>query len=107
MNPERHQFLSLIRQVPARLTVDEAAWFLGFQPHEISILVSKHLLKPLGEPAQQSPKYFAASDLEPLRVDSKWLARASLAILLYWRHSNRRRTAGKRTGGKTQQRRSA
>lgn len=43
------QFLYLM-MAPARLTVEEAAWLLGFSPHEIPILVAKGLLKPLGCP---------------------------------------------------------
>lgn len=90
MNPERHQFLSLLRQAPARLTVDEAAWFLGFQAHEIPLLIARHLLIPLGDPAPCGTKYFAFSELERLRANRPWLARASHAVIVYRRDKNRR-----------------
>lgn len=38
MNPEQKQFLSLERR-PARLTTEQAAWLLGFNAHDIPILV--------------------------------------------------------------------
>jgi hypothetical protein len=37
--------------VPARLDATQAAWFLGFEPQEIPMLVAAGLLKPLGHPA--------------------------------------------------------
>jgi len=41
------EFLSW-KVVPARLDANQAAWFLGFEPHEIPRLVTAGLLKPLG-----------------------------------------------------------
>ena len=35
---EQAEFLNL-KLVPARLNAIQAAWFLGFEPHEITILV--------------------------------------------------------------------
>jgi hypothetical protein len=90
MNPERHQFLSLPCR-PARLSTDEAAWLLGFFPHEIPILIARNLLKPLGSPAPNAAKYFATVDLERLLADSSWLTKASSTIARYWRDKNQRR----------------
>jgi hypothetical protein len=80
MNPERKEFLSMI-QVPARVGVDEAAWLLGFSPHDIYVLVSAGLLKPLGNPPASGTKFFATVTLLKLRDDLNWLARASDAIV--------------------------
>jgi hypothetical protein len=91
MNPQREQFLKLAT-APARLNAEEAAWYLGFSPHEIPILVAKGLLKPLGHPPSSGTKYFAAATLEDLRRDVKWLARASDAIVEYWKFKNARKT---------------
>jgi len=91
MNPQREQFLKLAT-APARLNAEEAAWYLGFSPHEIPILVAKGLLKPLGHPPTSGTKYFAAATLEDLRRDVKWLARASDAIVEYWKFKNARKT---------------
>lgn len=90
MRQEREQFLKL-QAPPARLTAEEAAWFLGFAPQEIPLLVAKGLLKPLGHPPHNGPKYFAAAVLEDLRRDEKWLGRASDAVVEYWRFKNARR----------------
>ena len=84
---EQTDFLSW-KIVPARLDATQAAWFLGFELHEIPILIAAHLLKPLGHPARNATKFFATQALEQLRRDEKWLARASDAICEYWRERN-------------------
>lgn len=91
MNPQREQFLNL-KSSPARLNAEETAWYLGFSPHEIPILVANRLLKPLGRPPPSGTKYFATATLEELRRDVKWLARASDVIVEYWRFKNARKT---------------
>ena len=77
--------------IPARLDATQAAWFLGFDPHEVPLLVAAGLLKPLGHPARNSTKFFAADVLEQLRKDEKWLARACDAIASHWRKRNARK----------------
>src|SRR2546422_8232420 len=79
-----------IQLVPARLDALQAAWFLGFEPHEIPILIAAGLLKPLGHPARNATKFFVTQALEQLRCDEKWLARASDANCQYWRERNAR-----------------
>jgi hypothetical protein len=91
MHPERHQFLSL-RRTPARLNAEETAWFLGFLPHEIPVLMGAKLLKPLGAPAANGCKYFSVFDLEQLKDNPEWLAKASNAIVKNWREKNLRKT---------------
>src|SRR3989442_4779333 len=86
---EQTDFLSW-KIVPARLDATQAAWFLGFELHEIPILIGANLLKPLGHPARNATKFFATQALEQLRRDEKWLARASDAICEYWRARNAR-----------------
>jgi len=85
--------------LPARLDATQAGWYLGFEPHEIPILIAANLLKPLGKPARNCTKFFATEMLEQLRHDEKWLARASDAIAAYWRQRNaRKRSACGRDG---------
>jgi hypothetical protein len=50
-------------------------------------------LKPLGHPARNGPKYFATAELEELRRDRKWLAKASDAIVGYWQNKNLRKNS--------------
>lgn len=93
MQQDKEQFLNL-KTAPARLTAEEAAWFLGFSIHEIPMLIADGLLKPLGRPPSNGPKYFSAYALEELRRDTKWLAKASDVIVEYWRNKNVRRGNG-------------
>ena len=89
MQQDKEQFLNL-KTHPGRLKAEEAAWFLGFSPHEIPHLVSDGILKPLGHPAQNAPKFFALVLLEELRRDPKWLHKASEAICEHWKDRNQR-----------------
>ena len=71
MNIERKDFLSVI-QMPARAVAEEAAWLLGFAPHDIPVLVNAGLLKPLGHPPASGTKFFATATLLKLREDLNW-----------------------------------
>jgi hypothetical protein len=97
MNPDRLSFMSFPR-APGRFTAEEAAWYLGFSTHDIPVLVSNKLLKPLGSPPQNGTRYFAFPDLEKVRLDSKWLDRASAALVRHWRKKNDNRGRGKTRG---------
>src|SRR5580658_2418840 len=87
MNPERQQFLNL-RSKPGRLTAEEAAWHLGFMPHEIPMLMAPGLLKPLGQPPENGCKYFALKELDELKQDLDWLRKASDTVLQYCKDRN-------------------
>ena len=92
MNSAQEQFLNL-KTLPARMKAEEAAWYLGFAAHEITILMAEGLLKPLGRPPTTGVKYFSAVALEELRRDQKWLARASDCVVQYWKERNEKNTA--------------
>jgi len=87
MNPERQHFLNL-RSKPAKLTSEEAAWYLGFLAHELPMLTAAGLLKPLGQPSENGCKFFSSIDLEKLKHDSLWLAQACDVIIKYWKDRN-------------------
>ena len=87
MNQAKKDFLSLVTP-PARLGIDETSWLLGFNEHDIPVLVSAGLLKPLGRPASTGSKFFATVELQNLRNDTRWLAKDSDAIVNYWRGKN-------------------
>jgi hypothetical protein len=87
MNQAKKEFLSLITP-PARLGIEETAWLLGFNEHDIPVLVSAGLLKPLGRPASTGSKFFATVELQSLRNDTRWLGKASDAIVNHWRSKN-------------------
>ena len=82
------------RRVPARLHSSEVAGMLGFQDHDIPVLVVARLLIPLGKPAANAPKYFALVDVLAAGQDREWLAQATRVLTKYWRDKNsRKRTA--------------
>jgi hypothetical protein len=73
------------------LNVNQAAAILGFQVHDIAVLISAKLLQPLGHPAPNAPKYFASCAIERLAQDQGWLDKASQKISERWRMKNGRR----------------
>ncbi len=88
MKDDQHRLLSLLGQLPARLTAEQTAWVLNCQVHDIPILVSSRLLKPLGTPAANSIKFFATADVLDLANDRKWLAKVTATINLHWHARN-------------------
>jgi hypothetical protein len=73
---------------PARLTSEEAGWVLGFASHDIPILVKAQLLKPLGSPTPNAPKYFSVVYVEGLAKDITWLNRATKVVSKHWKSKN-------------------
>ncbi|HVU08068.1 MAG TPA: hypothetical protein VHG89_05950 [Verrucomicrobiae bacterium] len=90
MSSQQLQFLNL-RHLPARLTIEQTSWLLGFMPHDISILIAAGLLKPLGQPAPNAVKYFSTVTLCELKQDANWQSRASKEITQHWRKRNLKR----------------
>jgi hypothetical protein len=93
MRDDQQKFLAIAGQLPARLTAEQTAWVLGCQLHDMPILIASRLLKPLGNPAQNSIKFFAASEVLELSRERSWLAKMTAAINGHWRGQNSRKTA--------------
>lgn len=91
------------RGLPARLDVAETSRLLGFAEHDIQILMAMGKLTPLGDPAPNAPKWFAAVEMIRLACDQDWLHKATKEIAKYWRHKRERRQA---VTSRTNQRRS-
>ncbi len=91
MKDEQHRFLALSGQLPARLNAEQAGWVLNCQAHDIPALITARLLKPLGNPAQNSTKYFATADLLELLKDRAWLVKVTNTISQHWQHQNARK----------------
>jgi len=68
---------------------------LGFQVHNIAPLVAAKLLTPLGKPAPNAPKYFAAIEVLACTENRDWLSHATKAILKHWAKKNQPRTTGR------------
>jgi len=99
MREDQHRFLMLLGQLPARLTVEQTAWVLNCQVHDMPILVAARLLKPLGNPPSNGIKFFAASEVLELAKDPKWLVRVTVAINQYWYKQNARRKGQPQSAG--------
>jgi hypothetical protein len=91
MRDDQLRFLSLIGHLPARLTAEQVAWVLNCQAADVPILVTGRLLKPLGSPAHNSVKYFAADEILELCRDRSWLAKTTNSISQHWRGKNLRK----------------
>jgi len=78
--PERSQSLLSTQRLPARLNVEQTAEVLGFQPHDMPLIVRAGLLKPLGGGPRNSVKYFATFEIEAVRANRKWLDMATKAV---------------------------
>ena len=88
MKEDQQRFLALVGQLPARLTAEQAGWVLNCQPHDIPALIAARLLKPLGNPSQNSTKYFATADVLELTKDRSWLVKVSNTICQHWQKQN-------------------
>jgi hypothetical protein len=87
MKEEQYRFLSLERML-VRLTAEQVAWFLNCQTHDVPILVAARLLKPLGNPAANGIKFFAAVELLEESKDRAWLVKVTNAVNHHWRKNN-------------------
>jgi hypothetical protein len=91
--PTGQERLALLncQRLPGRLNTSEVAVLLGFQEHDIGPLIAAKLLIPLGKPAFNSPKYFAAVEILELANDLQWRIRATKSLARYWQLKNRRK----------------
>jgi len=82
-------------QVPirllGRLTAKQTAAVLGFEPHDIPFLIRGKLLKPLGNPALNAPKFFCAREIVEYANDPAWLDKATRIVSRNWKERNERR----------------
>lgn len=78
------------RGLPARLDVMATAKLLGFAEHDIQVLMATGKLTPLGDPAPNAPKWFAAVEVVRLAVDRDWLHKATKEVSKHWRNKRER-----------------
>ena len=83
------------RNLPARIDVNQTAKLLGFAEHDIPILVAARKLTPLGDPAPNAPKWFAAIEMVQLSLDREWLHKATKELGKYWRQKRERTASGR------------
>jgi hypothetical protein len=80
------------KDLPGRLSVAETAKVLGFAEHDIQILMGAGKLRPLGDPAPNAPKWFAAIEIIQRATDQDWLGKATKEVSKYWRHRRERQS---------------
>jgi hypothetical protein len=78
-------------RLPGRLNTSETAVLLGVNEHDVPVLVSARLLAPLGKPATNAPKYFAAVEIAARAEDREWLTEATKTLAKHWHRKNRRK----------------
>jgi len=79
------------RRLPGRLNTSETALLLGVQEHDIPMLVAAKLIVPLGKPASNAPKYFAAVEIAERAADTEWLSNATKVLAKHWLRKNHRK----------------
>ena len=77
--------------MPVRVNAEQAGWVLNCQSHDIPALMDARLLKPLGNPAQNSTKYFCTADILEAAKDRAWLVKMTTAINAHWQKQNARK----------------
>jgi hypothetical protein len=78
------------RGLSARLDVAATAKLLGFTDSDMQILLSVGKLTPLGDPAPNAPKWFAAIEMIRLATDQDWLHKATKEIAKHWKNKRQR-----------------
>jgi len=78
------------RGLPARIDVETTAKLLGFTESDMQILMASDKLTPLGDPAPNAPKWFAAVAMFRLATDQDWLHKATKEIAKFWRNKRER-----------------
>ena len=80
------------RGLPARIDVATTAKLLGFTDSDMQILMTVGKLTPLGDPAPNAPKWFAAVEMIRLATDQEWLHKATKEVAKFWRCKRERQT---------------
>jgi hypothetical protein len=79
-------------KVPGRIDSRRTSALLGFAEHDIPVLVSARLLKPLGKPAQNGVKWYSTEYIVKLSRDGEWLDKATATVQRYWKQKRSRRS---------------
>lgn len=89
---------SIHPMLPARLDVKQTADLLGFQEHDVPVLVAGGMLEPLGKPIPNARKYFARVRILGVAEDPAWLSKATRLIYQHWQGKNSSRKSRRAVG---------
>ena len=87
--------LRYITEMRARVTIEDVARIFSISGDGVSALIRAGLLRPLGNPAPNAPKYFAAVTILRLTQDEQFLDRMSRCLQRHWKQHNQRKLGGK------------
>lgn len=85
-----------MRRLPAMLNPGQAAALIGYAEHDIPVLVSAGLLKPLGNPPANSVKHFATVQVMELAGEIAQLSKMRNVVYEHWRLKNANKTSARR-----------
>ena len=88
--PSNALALLTLRRLPGVLYGNQAAIVLGVPDHDMTILVAAKIVHPLGKPARNAPKRFAAAAIIALAENPERLNTAIAVITRYWQKKNER-----------------
>lgn len=77
-----------LRRLPTMLNTAQTAALIGLAEHDIPVLVSAGLLKPLGNPPANAVKHFATVQVLELAGEIAHLNKIRNAVYEYWRNKN-------------------
>ncbi len=88
MNDEHVVFLNL-RRLPAAIDAEQTAILLGISKANVTILIGKNFLIPLGKKlATNAPKWFSSNAIETLARNPEEVSRMHHLISSHWRARN-------------------
>ena len=88
MNNDHREFLNL-RRLPATIDAGQTAVLLGISEANVTILVNKGFLKPLGKNlAANATKWFSSAAIEDLARNPEEMSRMHHLISSHWRTRN-------------------
>ena len=93
-------YLLHARRLPGRILSEPTAVLLGFEKHDIPILIRGKFLKPLGAPKANSTKWFATSEIIRLSADREFLSKATAYLQNKWRAKNQAAKEKENNNGK-------
>lgn len=84
-----------VRHLPGRYCAWQFAAFAGCETHHVPIIIAARLIKPLGNPPVNAPKFFSREEVLRLTSDERWLAKMSDALVSHWAKRNSKKKAKK------------
>ncbi len=84
---EAHTLLTAQR-LPAQLYAKEAAFFLRISPEDLNHLAVNKLIKPVGKPTPNAPKYYLTQEVLSKSNDSEWMNKMNVFLSKHRRDKN-------------------